>query len=161
MSFILRCLHCWPNLTMLPTAAGLTSSLQPPAPSPTTATLSNPLCALSTLSQGYGSLLMAEAERIARWEHRSTKIAVISGVGTRHYYRKLGYELEGPYMVKYLLPGTVIAASGCATVATAKPAVPSVSIGAVSQNAVGAVSCGIQPVSRRRRTVARSRLAAA
>jgi hypothetical protein len=24
-------------------------------------------------------------------------------VGTRHYYRKLGYELEGPYMVKSLL----------------------------------------------------------
>jgi elongator complex protein 3 len=23
-------------------------------------------------------------------------------VGTRHYYRKLGYELEGPYMVKWL-----------------------------------------------------------
>jgi elongator complex protein 3 len=30
---------------------------------------------------------MEEAERIARYEHRSTKIAVISGVGTRHYYR--------------------------------------------------------------------------
>jgi elongator complex protein 3 len=29
-------------------------------------------------------------------------MAVISGVGTRHYYRKLGYELEGPYMVKSL-----------------------------------------------------------
>lgn len=45
---------------------------------------------------------MEEAEHIARKEHRSTKIAVISGVGTRHYYRKLGYELEGPYMVKCL-----------------------------------------------------------
>lgn len=52
--------------------------------------------------QGYGTLLMEEAERIACREHRSTKMAVISGVGTRHYYRKLGYELEGPYMVKYL-----------------------------------------------------------
>ncbi|GFP87545.1 elongator complex protein 3 [Phtheirospermum japonicum] len=51
--------------------------------------------------QGFGTLLMEEAERIAVREHRSTKIAVISGVGTRHYYRKLGYELEGPYMVKY------------------------------------------------------------
>lgn len=37
--------------------------------------------------QGYGSLLMAAAERIALQEHRSTKMAVISGVGTRHYYR--------------------------------------------------------------------------
>lgn len=53
-------------------------------------------------TQGYGTLLMEEAERIARHEHRSKKIAVISGVGTRHYYRKLGYELEGPYMVKNL-----------------------------------------------------------
>lgn len=54
--------------------------------------------------QGYGTLLMEEAERISVTEHRSVKLAVISGVGTRHYYRKLGYELEGPYMVKYLRP---------------------------------------------------------
>ena len=27
----------------------------------------------------------------------------LTGVGTRHYYRKLGYELEGPYMVKTLV----------------------------------------------------------
>merc|ERR1712071_476039 len=50
--------------------------------------------------QGFGTLLMEDAERIARSEHGSTKLAVISGVGTRNYYRKLGYELEGPYMVK-------------------------------------------------------------
>lgn len=43
---------------------------------------------------------MEEAERIARDEHGSLKLAVISGVGTRNYYRKLGYQLEGPYMVK-------------------------------------------------------------
>ena len=47
---------------------------------------------------------MEEAERIATHEHRSRKLAVISGVGTRHYYRKLGYHLEGPYMVKLLSP---------------------------------------------------------
>jgi elongator complex protein 3 len=41
--------------------------------------------------QGYGTLLMEEAERVARDEHGSTKMAVIAGVGTRHYYRKLGY----------------------------------------------------------------------
>ena len=52
--------------------------------------------------QGYGSLLMEEAERIARDEHDSWKILVISGVGTRHYYRRLGYELDGPYMSKLL-----------------------------------------------------------
>ncbi|EGC35695.1 elongation protein 3 [Dictyostelium purpureum] len=52
--------------------------------------------------QGYGTLLMEEAERIAREEHGSVKLAVIAGVGTRHYYRKLGYELDGPYMSKVL-----------------------------------------------------------
>ncbi|KAJ2840387.1 Elongator subunit [Coemansia sp. 'formosensis'] len=52
--------------------------------------------------QGFGSLLMEEAERIAREEHGSKKLAVISGVGTRHYYRKLGYELDGPYMSKMI-----------------------------------------------------------
>jgi elongator complex protein 3 len=52
--------------------------------------------------KGFGTLLMEEAERIAVAEHQSTKMIVISGVGTRHYYRKLGYELEGPYMVKQL-----------------------------------------------------------
>ncbi|RXN06325.1 elongator complex 3 [Labeo rohita] len=48
--------------------------------------------------QGFGMMLMEEAERIARDEHGSSKLAVISGVGTRNYYRKMGYELEGPYM---------------------------------------------------------------
>ena len=50
--------------------------------------------------QGFGTLLMEEAERIARDEHGSEKIAVISGVGVRGYYARLGYTLEGPYMVK-------------------------------------------------------------
>jgi elongator complex protein 3 len=45
---------------------------------------------------------MEEAERIAINEHNSDKILVISGVGTRHYYRKLGYYLDGPYMSKML-----------------------------------------------------------
>jgi elongator complex protein 3 len=48
-------------------------------------------------------MLMEEAERIARDEHGSIKLAVIAGVGTRNYYAKLGYELEGPYMVKKLI----------------------------------------------------------
>ncbi|KAK3516746.1 hypothetical protein QTP70_022536 [Hemibagrus guttatus] len=52
--------------------------------------------------QGFGMMLMEEAERIARDEHGSSKLAVISGVGTRNYYRKMGYDLEGPYMVKRL-----------------------------------------------------------
>lgn len=72
--------------------------------------------------QGFGRLLMEAAERIAADEHCSTKIAVISGVGTRHYYRKLGYQLEGPYMVKYLATSpTVVAASPAACAAAAAP----------------------------------------
>jgi elongator complex protein 3 len=76
--------------------------------------------------QGFGALLMEEAEHIAREEHGAHKLAVISGnflkvlierkkkkktllyyyliagVGTRNYYRKIGYELDGPFMSKIL-----------------------------------------------------------
>lgn len=52
--------------------------------------------------QGLGKLLMQEAERIARHEHRSQKISVISGIGTREYYRALGYVLDGVYMSKWI-----------------------------------------------------------
>ncbi|OGZ05340.1 MAG: hypothetical protein A3C93_04835 [Candidatus Lloydbacteria bacterium RIFCSPHIGHO2_02_FULL_54_17] len=48
---------------------------------------------------GFGRRLLAEAERIAK-DAGYTKIAVISGIGVRDYYRKLGYHLEGTYMVK-------------------------------------------------------------
>lgn len=57
--------------------------------------------------QGYGTLLMEEAERIALEEHGSRKLAVIAGVGTRNYYRKLGYELDGPYMSKNLVENNI------------------------------------------------------
>lgn len=52
--------------------------------------------------KGFGAMLIHEAERIAREEHGSSKLAIISGVGTRNYYSRFGYCLEGPYMVKYL-----------------------------------------------------------
>ena len=52
--------------------------------------------------QGYGTLLMEEAEKIARNEHGSRKISVISGVGVRSYYARLGYWLDGPYMSKMI-----------------------------------------------------------
>jgi elongator complex protein 3 len=50
---------------------------------------------------GFGRRLLAEAERIAR-EAGYKKMAVISGIGVREYYRRLGYSLEGTYMVKAL-----------------------------------------------------------
>ncbi|MEM2855958.1 MAG: tRNA uridine(34) 5-carboxymethylaminomethyl modification radical SAM/GNAT enzyme Elp3 [Candidatus Nitrosocaldaceae archaeon] len=51
--------------------------------------------------KGYGALLMNEAENVAL-KHKREKIIVISAIGTREYYKRLGYILEGPYMVKYL-----------------------------------------------------------
>jgi elongator complex protein 3 len=51
--------------------------------------------------KGLGKRLMQKAEEIARKEGMK-KIAVISGVGAREYYRKIGYKLEGSYMVKNL-----------------------------------------------------------
>ncbi|MFH0873234.1 MAG: tRNA uridine(34) 5-carboxymethylaminomethyl modification radical SAM/GNAT enzyme Elp3 [Candidatus Komeilibacteria bacterium] len=50
---------------------------------------------------GFGSKLMALAEKITK-EKGLEKVAVISGIGVREYYRMLGYQLEGTYMVKYL-----------------------------------------------------------
>jgi len=51
--------------------------------------------------KGYGTRLMESAEEKAK-ELGRNKVVVISAVGTREYYRKFGYEKEGPYMVKYL-----------------------------------------------------------
>ncbi|KII60988.1 Elongator complex protein 3 [Thelohanellus kitauei] len=52
--------------------------------------------------KGFGALLMDEAEKIAFQEHGSSQIGVIAGIGVREYYRKLGYTLASPYMVKNL-----------------------------------------------------------
>ncbi len=49
--------------------------------------------------KGYGRKLMEKAEQKAK-NLGKNKVVVISAVGTREYYRKLGYEKEGPYMVK-------------------------------------------------------------
>jgi len=53
---------------------------------------------------GIGKLLMCAAESIAR-RYRWPQIAVISGVGVRNYYRKLGYGQrgEGRYLIKDIL----------------------------------------------------------
>ncbi|MBU4373277.1 MAG: tRNA uridine(34) 5-carboxymethylaminomethyl modification radical SAM/GNAT enzyme Elp3 [Candidatus Methanoperedenaceae archaeon] len=51
--------------------------------------------------RGYGEELLAQAEETAR-EAGYKKIAVTSGVGVRDYYRKFGYEREGPYMTRIL-----------------------------------------------------------
>ncbi len=51
--------------------------------------------------RGYGKMLMEEAEREARRFHKE-KLLVLSGVGAREYYRKMGYRREGFYMAKEL-----------------------------------------------------------
>ena len=53
---------------------------------------------------GIGKKLMKEAEKIAK-ENGYKKLAVISGIGVREYYRKLGYELgkDKIYMIKNLI----------------------------------------------------------
>jgi len=50
---------------------------------------------------GYGRRLMEKAEEKAE-DLGKSRVVVISAVGTREYYRKLGYHLEGTYMVKEL-----------------------------------------------------------
>jgi len=49
---------------------------------------------------GLGKRLMQEAERITKKEYGLKKIVVISGVGVRNYYRKLGYKLQNTYLKK-------------------------------------------------------------
>ena len=49
--------------------------------------------------QGLGKRLIKEAEKIAEKEFGLKKIAGISGVGARKYFKKLGYKLKDTYMV--------------------------------------------------------------
>lgn len=51
--------------------------------------------------RGFGKKLMASAEKIAK-DNGMDKMLVIAGVGTREYYKKLGYGYDGPYMGKKL-----------------------------------------------------------
>ncbi|MFZ2226013.1 MAG: tRNA uridine(34) 5-carboxymethylaminomethyl modification radical SAM/GNAT enzyme Elp3 [Candidatus Moraniibacteriota bacterium] len=51
---------------------------------------------------GLGKKLILEAERITLNEFGLKKISIISGVGARAYYRKLGYKLQDTYMTKKL-----------------------------------------------------------
>lgn len=50
---------------------------------------------------GLGKKLMLTAEKIAK-QNNYTKLAVIAGIGVRQYYQKIGYHLEGTYMIKVI-----------------------------------------------------------
>jgi len=49
--------------------------------------------------QGLGAMLMKEAEKIAK-KNKCNEIRVISGVGVREYYKRMGYSLKDNYMAK-------------------------------------------------------------
>jgi len=50
---------------------------------------------------GFGKKLLEKAEELCI-EHGIPRIAIISGVGVREYYKKRGYNLDGQYMSKNL-----------------------------------------------------------
>jgi len=53
--------------------------------------------------KGLGKALLREAERIAGEEFQVPRMIILSGVGTREYYRtEFGYNLQGDYMVREL-----------------------------------------------------------
>ncbi len=52
--------------------------------------------------RGLGGALLARAERTAKEDFGAGRLLVTSAVGTRGYYRRFGYEREGPYMAKRL-----------------------------------------------------------
>jgi elongator complex protein 3 len=60
--------------------------------------------------RGFGRRLMARAEEMARGSGFDS-LEVLSAVGSREYYRKLGYLADGPYMAKPLFAGRNLVAS--------------------------------------------------
>jgi elongator complex protein 3 len=52
--------------------------------------------------KGYGSILLGEAERIARDDYELKKLLVMSALGTKQYYMRFGYSPDGVYMSKLL-----------------------------------------------------------
>lgn len=57
---------------------------------------------ISPQHKGLGKKLIKEAEKIIKKEFALKKMSVISGVGARKYFRKLGYKLKNTYMIKRL-----------------------------------------------------------
>ena len=53
--------------------------------------------------KGYGGTLLSEAERISLEDYDRRKVVVTSALGTKQYYRRFGYDYEGPYVSKLLI----------------------------------------------------------
>jgi len=52
--------------------------------------------------KGFGNILLSKAERITKERYGLKKILVISALGTKQYYERLGYGRDGVYMSKTL-----------------------------------------------------------
>jgi elongator complex protein 3 len=52
--------------------------------------------------KGFGNILLATAEKITREHYGFRRILVISALGTKQYYERLGYGRDGVYMSKTL-----------------------------------------------------------
>jgi elongator complex protein 3 len=52
--------------------------------------------------KGFGSILLSEAERVAREDYDLKKLLVMSALGTKQYYARFGYERDGVYVSKTL-----------------------------------------------------------
>jgi len=52
--------------------------------------------------RGWGGTLMSEAERVASEVYDARKLLVMSALGTKPYYERLGYSRDGVYMSKRL-----------------------------------------------------------
>ena len=52
--------------------------------------------------KGLGQDLIEESERICLEEFDKKKLFILSGIGVKQYYRKLGYANDGVYVSKYL-----------------------------------------------------------
>jgi elongator complex protein 3 len=52
--------------------------------------------------KGYGEKLLNEAERITKEDYNRRKVVITSALGTKQYYKRFGYNYDGPYMSKAL-----------------------------------------------------------
>ena len=52
--------------------------------------------------RGYGKMLLETAEKVCIEDYNAKKLAVISGIGARDWFFKLGYNYDGPYVSKML-----------------------------------------------------------
>jgi len=53
--------------------------------------------------KGYGGILLSEAERMSLEDYDRKKVVVTSALGTRQYYKRFGYNYDGPYVSKLLV----------------------------------------------------------